>query len=173
VSLVDLEATPIGARHADGIETTAGEQPFDIIIWATGFDFGTGALTRHGHPRSRRARARRRLGDGPKTYMGVQVCGFPNLFIPRGRTRRPATTPLQQRSGGLHRRLLVRVREQGLDTIEVDPEAETTWDAMIDKYATITLFGGGPREPVLRRQHPREAAAAILLNSAAASICSR
>ena len=28
--------------------------------------------------------------------------------------------------------------------IEVDPTAEDHWNAMIDKYADITLFGGGP-----------------------------
>jgi hypothetical protein len=52
VSLVDLRATPIVRVTERGIETAGdegdGEQPFDIIVWATGFDFGTGALARMG-----------------------------------------------------------------------------------------------------------------------------
>ena len=39
-----------------GIETTDGLREFDIVVWATGFDFGTGALLAHGHRRPRRPR---------------------------------------------------------------------------------------------------------------------
>src|SRR5439155_11107324 len=48
VSLVDLKATPMVRITADAIETSEGAREFDIIVWATGFDFGTGALTRMG-----------------------------------------------------------------------------------------------------------------------------
>src|SRR4029450_9826595 len=48
VSLVDLHETPILRVTEHGIETADGVQDLDIIVWATGFDFGTGALTRMG-----------------------------------------------------------------------------------------------------------------------------
>ena len=48
VSLVDLRETPIVRLTATGIETTDGLRRFDVIVWATGFDFGTGALSRMG-----------------------------------------------------------------------------------------------------------------------------
>ena len=48
VELVDLNETPITAVTETGIETAAGLREFDIIVWATGFDFGTGALSRLG-----------------------------------------------------------------------------------------------------------------------------
>ena len=51
MSLVDLRETPIVRLTETGIETTDGVREFDIIVWATGFDFGTGALCPHGHPR--------------------------------------------------------------------------------------------------------------------------
>ena len=53
-------------------------------MWATGFDFGTGALARMG------IRGRDGLAlvdhwaDGPQTFLGVQTHGFPNLFFPGG-----------------------------------------------------------------------------------------
>ncbi len=51
VSLVDLKQTPIVRVTERGIETADGEQEFDIVVWATGFDFGTGALDAHGDRR--------------------------------------------------------------------------------------------------------------------------
>ena len=46
VKLVDLNETPIVTITEAGIETSDGERAFDIIVWATGFDGFTGALTR-------------------------------------------------------------------------------------------------------------------------------
>ena len=62
VSLVDLKQTPIVRVTEDGIETTDGARQFDIIVWATGFDFGTGALTRLGVRGRARTGARGVLG---------------------------------------------------------------------------------------------------------------
>ena len=50
VDLVSLEQTPIVRMTERGIETTEGVREFDIVVWATGFDFGTGALDAHGDP---------------------------------------------------------------------------------------------------------------------------
>jgi len=145
VSLVDLGETPIVRLTPDGIETTAGEQRFDIVIWATGFDFGTGALTRLGIRGRDGLALEDYWADGPKTYMGIQVVGFPNLFIPAGPHAAAGNNPRYNSDQvDFIMDLLVRSREQGFDTIEVDPAAEDAWDAMIDKYANITLFGGGP-----------------------------
>jgi cation diffusion facilitator CzcD-associated flavoprotein CzcO len=84
VSLVDLRQTPIVRITEGGIETTDGEREFDLIVWATGFDFGTGALARMGI----RGRDGLSLADhwaeGPKTFLGLQTTGFPNLFFPGG-----------------------------------------------------------------------------------------
>ena len=55
-----------------------------MVVWATGFDFGTGALARMGI----RGRGGRALvdhwADGPKTFLGIQTTGFPNFFFPGG-----------------------------------------------------------------------------------------
>jgi cation diffusion facilitator CzcD-associated flavoprotein CzcO len=51
VSLVDLRKAPMVRITPEGIETTDGVREFDIIVWATGFDFGTGALVRTAHAR--------------------------------------------------------------------------------------------------------------------------
>jgi cation diffusion facilitator CzcD-associated flavoprotein CzcO len=136
VSLVDLKQTPIERMTATGIETADGLAEFDIVVWATGFDFGTGALNRMG------IRGRDGLAltdywlDGPKTFLGVQTAGFPNFFFPGGPHAAAGNNP---RYNGdqvdFVTDLLVYARNHGYETIEVDPAAEADWTAMIDRVA--------------------------------------
>jgi cation diffusion facilitator CzcD-associated flavoprotein CzcO len=67
-----------------GIRTGGKEYQFDIIIFATGFDAMTGPLK----ALNLRGEAGRELRDewidGPHTYLGVAIAGFPNLFIITG-----------------------------------------------------------------------------------------
>jgi cation diffusion facilitator CzcD-associated flavoprotein CzcO len=80
VALVDLRETPIERITPRGIKTSAAEYACDVIIYATGFDAITGAFDRIGF----RGRGGRSLKDkwanGPRTYLGLQVAGFPNLL---------------------------------------------------------------------------------------------
>ena len=84
VALVDLRATPIERITATGVRTSSGEYPLDALVLATGFDAMTGTLTRI----DIRGRGGRSLGDkwseGPRTYLGLMVAGFPNLFTVKG-----------------------------------------------------------------------------------------
>jgi cation diffusion facilitator CzcD-associated flavoprotein CzcO len=137
VSLVDLTQTPILRVTSTGIETAEGGRQFDIIVWATGFDFGTGALARMG------VRGRNGLAledywaDGPRTFLGVQAAGFPNFFFPGGPHAAAGNNP---RYNGdqvdFITGTLVFARAHGDDTIEVDPAAEEEWTAMVDRGAT-------------------------------------
>jgi cation diffusion facilitator CzcD-associated flavoprotein CzcO len=141
VSLVDLRATPIVRVTERGIETAGdegdGEQPFDIIVWATGFDFGTGALARMGIRGRDGLALEDHWADGPKTFLGVQTAGFPNLFFPGGPHAAAGNNP---RYNGdqvdFITDTLEYVRDHGDDTIEVDPAAEEEWTSMIDRAAT-------------------------------------
>ena len=62
VELVSLRETPIVKVTETGIETSDGLREFDVIIWATGFDFGTRRHAADGHRRRGRADAQRLLG---------------------------------------------------------------------------------------------------------------
>jgi cation diffusion facilitator CzcD-associated flavoprotein CzcO len=142
VSLVDLGETPILRLTSSGIETADGVRELDVVVWATGFDFGTGALTRMGI----RGRGGVALEDhwakGPKTFLGLQTTGFPNLFFPGGPHAAAGNNP---RYNGdqvdFVTDALVHVREHGYDTIEVDPAAEDGWTAMVDRGAAMSPFG--------------------------------
>ena len=142
VSLVDLKQTPIERITERGIETADGVQEFDVIVWATGFDFGTGALLRMG------VRGRDGLAlvdhwaEGPTTFLGVQTTGFPNFFFPGGPHAAAGNNP---RYNGdqveFITRALASLRDDGFDTIEVGPEAEESWTAMVDRGAGQSPFG--------------------------------
>jgi cation diffusion facilitator CzcD-associated flavoprotein CzcO len=138
VSLVDLRETPIVRLTETGIETADGVRDFDIVVWATGFDFGTGALTRMGIRGRNGLALADHWADGPKTFLGIQTSGFPNFFFPGGPHAAAGNNP---RYNGdqvdFVTDTLVYVREHGFDAIEVDPAAEEAWTSMVDTAAAL------------------------------------
>ena len=105
VSLVDLNETPITAVTETGLETADGLREFDIIVWATGFDFGTGALNRLGVRRPGRPAARGVLGRRAAHLPRPDVPSLPELLLPRRTARRGGQQPeVLGRPVGLHRR---------------------------------------------------------------------
>jgi cation diffusion facilitator CzcD-associated flavoprotein CzcO len=114
----------------------------DVIVWATGFDFGTGAMLRMGIVGRDGLALADHWADGPTTFLGVQTHGFPNLFFPGGPHAAAGNNP---RYNGdqvdFVTDTLVHLREHGDDVIEVTAEAEERWTAMIDQAAAATPFG--------------------------------
>jgi cation diffusion facilitator CzcD-associated flavoprotein CzcO len=137
VSLVDLTQTPILRVTERGLATADGEREFDVVVWATGFDFGTGALARMGIGGRHGQALMDHWADGPRTFLGIQTTGFPNLFFPGGPHAAAGNNP---RYNGdqvdFITDTLTYVRDHGYDTIEVGPEAEAAWTAMVDRGAT-------------------------------------
>jgi cation diffusion facilitator CzcD-associated flavoprotein CzcO len=84
VELVDINETPIERITPRGIQTSDREYEFDIIIYATGFDAITGAFDRIDIRGTDGARLKDLWKDGPQTYLGVFVEGFPNLLMAMG-----------------------------------------------------------------------------------------
>jgi cation diffusion facilitator CzcD-associated flavoprotein CzcO len=143
VSLVDLKKTPMVRITPEGIETSDGLREFDIIVWATGFDFGTGALSRM-EIRGRGGLALAdHWADGPRTFLGVQTNGFPNLFFPGGPHAAAGNNP---RYNGdqvdFITGLLVYARDRGFDVVETTERAEDRWTRMIDRGAESPLSFG-------------------------------
>ncbi len=84
VTLVDLRRGGIERITPAGVQTAQGSYEFDVLVYATGFDAMTGALLKM----DIRGRDGHRLADhwthGPRTYLGLQMSGFPNLFTVTG-----------------------------------------------------------------------------------------
>ena len=76
--------TPIERITPDGIRTSDAEYAFDIIIYATGFDAITGGFDRIDIRGVGGLRLKDKWEDGPQTYLGVLVEGFPNMLMLMG-----------------------------------------------------------------------------------------
>jgi cation diffusion facilitator CzcD-associated flavoprotein CzcO len=84
VKLIDINETPIARITPTGIKTTDAEYEFDIIIYATGFDAITGAFDRIDIRGVDGASLKEKWQDGPQTFLGILVDGFPNLLMVMG-----------------------------------------------------------------------------------------
>ena len=113
-----------------------------MIIWATGFDFGTGALNRLGVVGRDGVALTEHWADGPTTFLGVQTSRFPNFYFPGGPHAAAGNNP---RYNGdqvdFVIDLLVHARDHGFDVIEVGADAERRWTDMVDRGAVAAPFG--------------------------------
>ncbi|MFT4043372.1 MAG: NAD(P)/FAD-dependent oxidoreductase [Gordonia sp. (in: high G+C Gram-positive bacteria)] len=141
VELVSLRETPIRAITADGIDTGDTTRQFDIIIWATGWDFGTGALNRLGVSGRDGLKLSDYWKDGPRTYLGVAAAGFPNFFFPGGPHGATGNNP---RYAGdqvdFVMDVLDHARRSGADVVEVTEAAEDEWTATINSTGDLSSF---------------------------------
>ncbi|MGO1543649.1 MAG: flavin-containing monooxygenase [Gulosibacter sp.] len=141
-TLISLKQTPFVAIDETGIETTAGHQSYDIIVFATGFDFGTGALTRMGITGRDGLSIREDWADGPSDFGGFAAHQLPNFFFPGGP---------HGAGGGNYPRYsqfqvdwildtLIYAREQGYDTFEPTEAQQQQWLDMIAALAPKSIF---------------------------------
>ncbi|BBX21301.1 putative (cyclohexanone) monooxygenase [Mycolicibacter terrae] len=131
VTLVDLRAEPVDTVTPTGIRTERDHYDLDVIIYATGFDAMTGALSRI-DIRGRDGVLLRDVwaNEGPVSYLGLQVAGFPNLFTVQGPGSPSAATnfvaALEQHVEWIGD-CIAYLRANGYRTIEALPAAQTEW----------------------------------------------
>jgi cyclohexanone monooxygenase len=143
VTLVDIRQDSIQAITPRGLETRSAEFELDSLVFATGFDAMTGALLRIDIRGRDGASLRDRWADGPRTYLGLTVAGFPNLFAITG-PGSPSVISNMVVSIEQHvdwiADCLAYLRARGLDTIEPTAEAEAAWVAHVNKVGDGTLY---------------------------------
>jgi cation diffusion facilitator CzcD-associated flavoprotein CzcO len=143
--IVSVKDNPIARVVPEGVETADGTvHRLDVIILATGFDAGTGALTRI-DVRGRGGRSLKEdWGRDIRTTMGLQVHGYPNLFttaVPLAPSAALCnmTTCLQQQAEWISD-CIRHMRVTGRTVIEPTKEAEDRWVAHHDETANATLI---------------------------------
>jgi hypothetical protein len=80
VVLVDVREAPIERITPTGVKTRDAEYALDVIIFATGYDAVTGALNQIDIRGEGGLTLKDKFAEGPRTYMGIQSAGFPNLY---------------------------------------------------------------------------------------------
>jgi cation diffusion facilitator CzcD-associated flavoprotein CzcO len=130
VLLVDVREAPIERITPRGIQTRDAEYELDVIIFATGYDAVTGSLTRIDIRGEGGQTLKDKFAAGPRTYMGIQSAGFPNLFTMPGAGAGNFTRGCEPLVEWVSE-CIGYMREQGLTRIEATPEAEEAWRAHV------------------------------------------
>jgi cation diffusion facilitator CzcD-associated flavoprotein CzcO len=128
VRLVDIGETPIERITPKGIKTSDAEYDFDMIIYATGFDAITGSFDRIDIRGVDGLRLKDKWRGGPQTYLGVQVEGFPNMFMVMGPHTALGNIPRSIEYNVEWVTGVIRhMREHGLTRAECRPEGVKAW----------------------------------------------
>jgi cyclohexanone monooxygenase len=143
VHLVDLRDDPIEAITPAGIRTTTGEHPLDAIVYATGFDAMTGALSRIDITGRGGLSLQEAWAAGPRTYLGLGVAGFPNLFTITGPGSPSVLTNMLvsiQHHVEWIADCIGHLRQNHLAAIEATEPAQEAWVDYVNTVASFTLF---------------------------------
>lgn len=143
VRLVNLRHEPIECVTADGVRVASAHYLCDVLVFATGFDALTGAMTRIDPVGPGGQRLSEIWADGPVTFMGVMVPRMPNLFSFSG-----PGSPSVLANMVLHAEvqvdwamgLMVMARDRGISEVEPRWDAARSWTDHVAEAAERTLF---------------------------------
>jgi len=143
VMLVDLLETPIEKITPKGIKTTDTEYEFDMIIYATGFDAVTGAFDRIDIRGEKGEKLKDHWADGPHTYLGLQVVGFPNLLTLVGPHNAATFCNIPrciEQNVEWVTELIRNMRANGQERISPRQESEDEWTKHVYETAEFSLL---------------------------------
>ena len=171
VTLVD---SPSGIERVTerGVVVGGQEIELDCIVYATGFEAELTPFPRRAtHPIVGRdgVTIAEKFADGPSTLFGLMTSGFPNLFLMPSPGMQSVVTVNYTHlvvEGAEHvAGTIAALDEQGIDVVDVTPEAEAAWtDGIVEHlpghervhvgvHAVAHQLRGGhePHEPARRR----------------------
>ncbi|WP_353227270.1 NAD(P)/FAD-dependent oxidoreductase [Novosphingobium sp.] len=142
VTLVDVRSVPIVEFTENGLRTAEAEYPLDVIVTATGFDALTGSMMRIDIEGLGGVKLADKWAEGPTTYLGAMVAGFPNLFMIHG----PMTPGAQAQmittgewqvnwTAGV----IADMARDGYTRIDTTPDAEAWWADEVNAVSMATV----------------------------------
>ncbi|MDD9904444.1 MAG: NAD(P)/FAD-dependent oxidoreductase [Rhodospirillaceae bacterium] len=143
VRLVDLRETPIERITETGIETSADAHEFDMIVYATGFDAVTGGYSQMDIRGTGGQALTDKWADGVRTFLGLQVEGFPNMFTLVGPHNAASFCNIPrciEQNVDWMADLMAKVKADGLARVESTADAEEEWTAHVHLMAQRMLF---------------------------------
>jgi cyclohexanone monooxygenase len=143
VTLVDIRSEPIKEITPTGLRTANADYLLDAIVFATGFDAMTGAMKEIDIHTDSGISVREKWEHGPRTYLGIMIAGFPNLFMITG-----------PQSPGVKSQMILAceqhvdwiadcvqyLRGHAFSHIEAEEEAEDAWVQHNNEVADRTLY---------------------------------
>ena len=143
VTLVNLKETPLERITPNGIKTSDAEQELDVLIYATGFDAMTGALLKSNVVGKNGVALQDKWQFGPAAYLGLQISGFPNLFMVTG-PGSPSVlcnmlVAIEQHINWISD-CIYHMEGNGLSQIEPTEQAEDQWVVQVNQVAEGTMY---------------------------------
>jgi len=144
VELVNLPSDPIVSIGPDGVTTQSGFHQHDVLVFATGFDALTGALTAP----TIRGRGNRLLRaqwqDGVTTFLGMGIPGFPNLLSLNGPGSPTVLSNMaltSEQQGRFALDLIHYCDRHGFSSAEARADTAAEWTEDNANRANSTFFG--------------------------------
>ena len=144
VELVDVSQDPIEEITPTGLKTGQREfGDFDILVYATGFDASTGALTHidvrglSGKPLSQQWK------EQVRTHVGICVPDMPNFMISGPQTPFANIPMIIDRCADWIGQALRHLKDKGLTRFEVREEAADKWTEYVGALVDATLLREG------------------------------
>lgn len=142
VTLVDVRNKGIERVTAEGLRAEGIDYDLDMIIYATGFDAMTGGVTRIKITGKDGQTIQQKWADGPKTFIGLTIAGFPNMFnmVSAGSPSVLATMVTgAEQHGDWIGDCLDYMRENSKTVFDTTPEAEAEWSAEVKRAGDLSL----------------------------------
>jgi len=143
VSLTDVSKNTIKRITPHGLIAGETEHKFDDLILATGFDAMTGSLLKIDIRGRGGLTLQEKWEAGPRTFLGLTVSGFPNLFTVSG----PGSpSVLSNMISTIEQHIdwitdcIDYLRAKSLNTIEANIEEEDQWVTQGNEFADMTLM---------------------------------
>ena len=143
VTLVDIRNSPIEALTERGLRVKGREYELDVIIFATGFDAMTGALLRVDIRGRDGLTLREKWAEGPKSFLGLGIEGFPNFFTitgPGSPSVLANMIPAIEQHVNWIADCITYMSDRGFGRIEATREAESAWVSHVNEIADRTIF---------------------------------
>ena len=143
VHLVSVRETPIEEITEAGLRVGGEELAFDVIVFATGFDAMTGALLRIDLRGRGGSSLQEKWAAGPRTYLGLTLAGFPNLFTITG-PGSPSVLSNMMVSIEQHvdfaADCIAYMEDKGYTSVEPTAEAEQGWVDHVRELGEASLY---------------------------------
>ncbi len=143
VRLVDVGSEPIQRITESGLSTKSEDFEFDVLVFATGFDAMTGSILRVDITGRDGMTIQEKWAAGPRTYLGLTVPDFPNMFTVSGPGSPSVLTnmiiSIEQHVEWISD-CISWLDEHEYSTIEAKSEAERAWVDHVNAKAERTLF---------------------------------
>lgn len=143
VAIADVQSTPITRFTATGVVIGDDEIPLDIMIFATGFDALTGALGEMDLRGRNGLSIQDAWKEGPQTYLGLAIHGFPNLFLiggPGSPSVFSNVVMTNEYQVGFIADLIADADRNDDAIVEAEPDAQAEWTAHVAKVVEHSLL---------------------------------